>query len=367
MKFRVEAKPLATALGRLAGLVDGRATVPILSHVLLVAHDSAVNLTTTDLACTLSLRIEAVVEEAGMVAAPVVQLCGLARRLAAPAEIEAQEGKLLTLRSGRGRFRLPTLPPEDYPREPEPDKGAVTFSMPAADLLQLLDRTLFAAAVDPALRRHLCGVFLHTAGETLRAVTTDGHRLALGEAPLPQGAATIPGVSIPHKTAQLLPPLLAAAEEAAELTVGERLIRIAIGEACLTSKLIEGRFPEYERVIPTKRDTTILADAAPLAAAVERVALLCDGIKNHIVALTAEEGTGVTISATSILGGGEEEVEATLTGPGGRVAFNARYLLDALKRLPDTVSIEFADPSTPVVLRDPADDGALFVVTPCRA
>jgi DNA polymerase-3 subunit beta len=359
MKFRVEAKPLAAAMGR----VSGRSTIPILSHVHIAAADGAVSLTTTNLDVRLTIKIAAEVAEAGTTTTPIMLLRDLTRRLDAPAELETAD-KLLTLRSGRGRFRLPTLPAEDYPREMRADKGAATFSVPAADLLRLLDRTLFVAAIDGA-RHNLCGVYFRAAGERLRAVATDSYRIAQAETTLPPGAAAMPGVIIPHKTAEILLPFLAAEEGTVELAVGEHVFRADLGDAPLPSKLIEAKFPDYQRVVPTKLDTAILTDAAPRAGVIERVALLCDG-KTHIVTLTAEEGARVAVSAAPIVGGGEEEVEGTLTGTGGRVAFNSRYALDCLRRLPDTVWVEFTDIGTPIVLRDPADDGALYLVTLCR-
>jgi DNA polymerase-3 subunit beta len=359
IKFCVAAKPLAAALGRLANLVDKRSPIAIVNHARIAAAEEALSLTATDLDLQLTIKLEAEVAEAGATTAPIDLLRELSRRLESSATFETTEGRLI-LCSGRGRFRLPTLPAEDFPLFTV-GQASHQFRMRAADLRRLLDRTVFAAA-EGDRRYYLCGVFLHIASNALRAVATNGHRLAWTEVALPAGAAEMPGVILPRKAAEHLLPPLNGRDGEAEVVLSASGFWCDTGDAILTSKLVDGTFPDYERVIPSDHASALLVDAGALAAAIERVALLCGG-KTRVIALTAAEDAS-TLSTTD--GEGEEQVEGQLTGPSVRVAFNSQYVLDCLKHL-DAAWIEFTDAGRPIILRDPADSGTLFVVTPCRA
>ena len=239
----------------------------------------------------------------------------------------------------------------------------------AADLKRLIDRTQFAISTEET-RYYLNGIHMHAAErdgrKTLRAVATDGHRLALAEADLPDGAGAMPAVIIPRKPIQELRRLLEDLDDDIEMSVSEGKIRFRLGAAVLTSKLIDGTFPDYERVIPTSNERVALLATQAFGAAVDRVATISME-KARPVKLAFETGR-VTVSAASPEAGrAEEELDCEWRGEPLEIGFNARYVLDMVGQVEGPeLRMEMANAAAPMVVKDPADPAVLFVLMPMR-
>jgi DNA polymerase-3 subunit beta len=284
-------------------------------------------------------------------------------------EIEATgERNTLVLRSGRSTFTLACLPPEDFPLMPGGELPH-NFSLSAAELRTLIDRTRFAISTEET-RYYLNGIYLHaTKAEevpVMRAVATDGHRLARFEMVLPEGAAGMPGVILPRKTILELRKLIEENEQEVQIALSETKIRVAIGEAALTSKLIDGTFPDYDRVIPLQNDKTLEVNRKEFAEAVDRVSTISSE-KSRAVKLSIEQGI-LTVSATSPENGtAVEELEVRYGATPLEIGFNSRYLLDITEQI-DGEGTQFvmSDAGSPTIVRDSADTSALYVLMPMR-
>jgi DNA polymerase-3 subunit beta len=275
---------------------------------------------------------------------------------------------VLSLRAGRSRFTLQTLPESDFP---DLAAGEMThsFKIAAADLKRLIDKTQFAISTEET-RYYLNGIYLHTAGSaknaTLRAVATDGHRLAQVELPLPQGAAGIPGVIVPRKTVAELQRLIENSKDevAVELSVGK--IRFSLGDVVLTSKLIDGTFPDYARVIPANNDKVLSVDKKDFEAAVDRVSTVSSE-RGRAVKLSITGGRLVLSVTNPDSGSATEELEVEYEADPLDIGFNSRYLLDIAAQIEGEVAVlKLADPGSPTLIQDKEAKGALFVLMPMR-
>ena len=276
MKVTVERSELLRSLGHVHRVVERRNTIPILANVLLRADRSKLALKATDLDVEVTDTIAAEVGPAGSTTVPAHMFFDIVRKLPEGAQIVLESSgdrAALTIRAGRSRFTLQTLPESDFP-DLAPGEMTHKFTLKAADLKRLIDKTQFAISTEET-RYYLNGIYLHAAGTakapTLRAVATDGHRLAQMELELPPGAVGMPGIIVPRKTVTEVQRLMedGDAEVAIELSAGK--IRFTVGEAVLTSKLIDGTFPDYGRVIPTNNDKELVVDKKDFEAAVDRV------------------------------------------------------------------------------------------------
>jgi DNA polymerase III subunit beta len=237
------------------------------------------------------------------------------------------------------------------------------------DLMRLIDKTRFAISTEET-RYYLNGLYLHTVsegGETkLRAVATDGHRLALAEMPAPEGAAGAPGVIVPRKTVQEARRLLEDAGESVQMQVSAAKVRFEFGRAALTSKVIDGSFPDYMRVIPRDNQKVVLIDNALFADAVDRVATI-SAEKSRSVKLAIEPGRLVLTVRNMEAGQAVEELEIDYDGDAFEIGFNARYLLDVTGQIQgETAEFRFADPASPTLVLDPVDPGVRYVLMPLR-
>jgi DNA polymerase III subunit beta len=272
------------------------------------------------------------------------------------------------LRSGRSTFTLACLPPEDYPLMTGGDL-AHGFTLSAADLKRLIDRTRFAISTEET-RYYLNGIFLHAAKSNdvpmLRAVATDGHRLARMEIPLPEGAAGMPGVIVPRKTVTELRKLIDEVEQDVQIALSDTKIRFSFGAAVLTSKLIDGTFPDYDRVIPSGNDKILEVQCKEFAEAVDRVSTISTE-KSRAVKLTIERGS-LMLSATSPENGtATEEIEVRYNASPIEIGFNSRYLLDITEQIEgEGARFAMADAASPTIVRDSADASALYVLMPMR-
>ncbi|HEX7931319.1 MAG TPA: DNA polymerase III subunit beta, partial [Sphingomicrobium sp.] len=278
-------------------------------------------------------------------------------------EINAAEGKM-QLSAGRSRFNLSTLPRDDFPVIAEGDLPT-RFELPAATLRQIIDKTRFAISTEET-RYYLMGIFLHLADDQLKAAATDGHRLARVTVPKPDGADGMPDVIVPRKCVAELRKLLEELEGTVEISMSPTKIRFGLGSAVLTSKLIDGTFPDYNRVIPTANDKLLKLDPKSFAQGVDRVSTIASE-KTRAVKMNVDRDK-VTLSVTSPESGtATEELPADYGSDGIEIGFNARYLLDILGEIDgDTVEVHLADAAAPTLLRENDKSPALYVLMPMR-
>ncbi len=371
MKLTIERAALLRALGHVQSVVERRNTIPILSNVLLRAENGELTLSATDMDLEIVASVAAQSVRKGSTTAPAHTLYDIVRKLREGAQIEidqAGDRAAMTLRSGRSTFTLACLPSEDYPLMAGGDL-AHSFTLSAADLKRLIDRTRFAISMEET-RYYLNGIFLHAARSNevpmLRAVATDGHRLARMEIPLPEGAAGMPGVIVPRKTVAELRKLIDEIDQDVQISLSDTKIRFGFGNAVLTSKLIDGTFPDYDRVIPSGNDKILEVDCKEFAEAVDRVSTISTE-KSRAVKLTIERGS-LTLSATSPENGtATEEIEVRYSASPLEIGFNSRYLLDITEQIEgEGARFAMADAASPTVVRDTADASALYVLMPMR-
>ncbi len=371
MKLTIERTALLKSLGHVQSVVERRNTIPILSNVRMEAGDGGLSLNATDMDLEIIETVSAEVAVSGSTTAPAHTLYDIVRKLPDGAQVElAYDGTdgQLTLKAGRSRFSLACLPAEDFPAM---STGHFThsFTLPAAELRGLIDRTRFAISTEEA-RYYLNGIYVHAADSegvaVLRAVATDGHRLARAEMPLPEGAAGLPGVIIPRKTVAELRKLIDETGMDITISLSDQKVRFDFDDTRLTSKLIDGTFPDYERVIPTGNDKALEVDCKTFSQAVDRVSAISTE-KSRAIKITVAPGL-LTLSASSPdAGSAEEQIEAGYEATGMEIGFNSRYLLDILNQVEgDAVRLTLADSSSPTVVRDVADGSAVYVLMPMR-
>jgi DNA polymerase-3 subunit beta len=346
--------------------VERRNTIPILSNVLIEAReDGSIRLMATDLDLQVDESIQANVATAGATTVSAHTLFDIVRKLpdGSQVEINAAEGKM-QLSAGRARFNLSTLPRDDFPVIAEGDLPT-RFELPAATLRQIIDKTRFAISTEET-RYYLMGIFLHVADDALKAAATDGHRLARVTVAKPDGADGMPDVIVPRKCVAELRKLLDELEGTVEVSMSPTKIRFGLGSAVLTSKLIDGTFPDYNRVIPTGNDKLLKLDPKSFAQGVDRVSTIASE-KTRAVKMNVDRDK-VTLSVTSPESGtATEELAADYGSDGIEIGFNARYLLDILGEIDgDTVEVHLADAAAPTLLRENDKSPALYVLMPMR-
>ncbi|MFQ5984076.1 MAG: DNA polymerase III subunit beta [Alphaproteobacteria bacterium] len=371
MKLTIERATFLKALTHVQSVVERRNTIPILSNVRLQAGDGSLSLTATDLDLAVVETVPAEVQAEATTTAPAHTLYDICRKLPEGAQVEldsAGEAGRLVMRCGPATFTLPVLPTEDFPVMAEGDLTH-EFSLAAEHLRRLIDKTRFAISTEET-RYYLNGIYFHAADSdgspTLRAVATDGHRLARVEVPLPEGAAGMPGVIVPRKTVTELRKLIDEADEAIAVGLSETKVRVAFDRVVLTSKLIDGTFPDYERVIPSGNDKIMEIDGKAFAAAVDRVSTISTE-KSRSVKLSLGKGRLVLSVNSPESGNATEELAADYDAPAMEIGFNSRYVLDMAGTVDgDRIQFAMADAVSPTLVRDTGDQGALYVLMPMR-
>jgi DNA polymerase-3 subunit beta len=370
MQLVLDRNAFCKALAHCQIVVEKRTTIPILSHILLEAQENDIlKLTATDLDLAIIEGVPAHVTAPGRTTVSASMLYDIVRKFKEDAEVcltFAASSHQLIVESGRSRFTLSTLSADDFPvvaRGPLPKH----FILPTINLKKLIEGTRFAMSQEETTY-YLNGIYLHAVeGKELRAVATDGHRLARVSVPLPKGADDIPGVIISRKTIHELLKLIEAGDEEVEISLSETQISFKFRDAFLTSRLIDGTFPDYQKVIPTQNEKRLCLNMQAFSEAVDRVATIA-AEKTRGVRLSISEGRLAITATGGDMGHAHEELEVDYAADALEIGFNARYLLDIAHQFEGDADAEcqIADAGSPVVIRNRQDDSVLFVVMPMR-
>jgi DNA polymerase III subunit beta len=373
MKLQADRATLMKALAHVQSVVERRNTIPILANVMIAVREGKLSLTATDMEIAIVEDVAASTTRNGACTAPAATLYEIVRRLPDGAEVELDHpggDAQLALRAGRYATSLVVLPVEDFPAM---TAGTLPhrFNLSAQTLRGLIDRTRFAISTEET-RYYLNGIYLHAAEsegtKVLRAVATDGHRLARVEEPLPEGSASMPGVIIPRKTVNELRKLLDEVTGNVEIALSDTRVQFRADQVLLTSKLIDGTFPEYERVIPRGNDKVLRVGKKDFADAVARVAAI-SAERSRPVKLTLSRDLLVLSASSPEQGTASEELDGgRVTYDSGplEIGFQARYLNDITDQIGESVEFRFADGAAPTVVQDAADASGLYVLMPMR-
>lgn len=371
MKLTIERAALLKALGHVQSAVERRNTIPILSNVLLSAERERLSFSATDLDMEIIDEAFAQVDQPGQITVPAHTLYELVRKLPEGADVALSftgEDPRLTVAAGRFRSNLPVLPAGDFPVMSS-DGLSGRIGVDVNDLIRLIDKTRFAISTEET-RYYLNGLYLHTVVEDgaqkLRAVATDGHRLALAEMAAPEGSAGSPGVIVPRKTINEARRLLEDAGEQMDLQLSPQKVRFEFGGAALTSKVIDGNFPDYSRVIPKENNRTVMVDNKLFSKAVDRVATI-SAEKSRSVRMAIEPGKVVLTVRNMEAGQAVEELEIDYDGDPFELSFNARYLLDVTDQISgEQCELRFGGPNDAALVLDPLDADVRYVLMPLR-
>jgi DNA polymerase III subunit beta len=369
MRVTIERQVFLKALNHVQSVVERRNTIPILSNVLVQAKGNEIKLTSTDLDIEIVEAAAADVSREGSATVPAHMLYDIVRKLPDGAQLDleqtADKGRV-SITAGKSRFALQALPAEDFP-----DLASGTFdnrfSLPVSDLKFLIEKTRFAISTEET-RYYLNGIYLHDVAKdnVLRAVATDGHRLAQAQVARPEGAEKMPGVIVPRKTVSEIAKLIEGEDGDIEIAMSASKMRFSFGKLVLTSKLIDGTFPDYERVIPRNNNKILIADTKQFANAVDRVSTISLE-KSRAVKMNVSQGRVTLVVNNPDSGSAEEELPASYDSDPIEIGFNSRYLLDVAAQIKaETMHFELQDSGSPTVVRDPSDPQSLYVLMPMR-
>lgn len=369
MKFTIEARAFASAIASVAKMVESRNTIPILANIVIAAHNDGIELKATDLDLEVEAQVSAAISEPGETTIPAKLATDIAKKLSGEITFTLKAGEQqASISAGRSRFSIMTLPVDDFPSL-SVGEFSHSFNLTGDALHRALTAVEFAVSTEET-RYYLNGVFMHVEGvenPKLRFVATDGHRLARMEVDAPDGSIGIPGIIVPRKTVKEAISIAAAAKgESVRIDVSETKIRFTHGSAILTSKIIDGTFPDYQRVIPTGNNVIAYIDSKTLASAADRVSTI-----------STDRGRGVKLSFTNSnlslvanspdAGSAEDSVEADFDDEPLDVGLNASYLNGVLKNLGDgKARIALSDPGSPLVFTNDNFSNLLIVLMPMR-
>ena len=365
MKFQIDKENLLNPLQQIIGAVEKRQTMPALSNVLLRASENALTLTATDLEIELVSQVAMVIDEPGEITVPARKLLDICKSLPNEAQIKfsTSDNKAL-VQSGRSRFSLATLPASDFPAL-DAINSVYEFEIQQNTLRDIIDKTAFAMAQQD-VRYYLNGLMLEVSNQVLRAVATDGHRLAYCEKEIQVDIADIKQVILPRKGVLELVRLLSDSDQTARIIVGSNHLQVEFNELRLTSKLIDGRFPDYNRVMPTEGDNIVTADRDQLRQALIRASILSNekyrGIRlmleNNLVKLQAQNPDQEEADV---------ELEVDYTGDVIEIGFNVNYMLDVLNvTSSETVNIALRDSNSSFLITYPDQSDCKYVIMPMR-
>ncbi|WP_274423801.1 DNA polymerase III subunit beta [Chelativorans sp. YIM 93263] len=371
MRVVLERSNLLKSLSHVHRVVERRSTIPILSNVLLSVDGNSLEMKATDLDLEVTEAVAGTVEQAGATTVPAHLFYDIVRKLPDGAEVMLkldENGQSLSVVSGRSNFRLQCLPQADFPSLTAGDFSH-TFRLDSQSLNGLVEKTQFAISTEET-RYYLNGIYLHTmevdGALMLRAVATDGHRLARAEIEAPAGAEEMPGIIIPRKTVGELQKLVDDPDIAVTIELSDTKIRFTIGSVVLTSKLIDGTFPDYQRVIPTGNDKELIVDRQSFSAAVDRVSTVSSD-RGRAVKLAIADGQVTFTVNNPDSGSATEEISAGYEAEAVEIGFNARYLLDVAGQLSgNEAKFLLADAGSPTLIQDTSDERTLYVLMPMR-
>lgn len=372
MHITIDRAPLQAALKRAANVVASRDTIPILKHFKIEGRGKTLSVQATDMDREIGISTEAAVRTPGTVTAPAKLLAAIVGKLPEGAQVvleAADEKAQLAVRAGRFRASLFTLPPEDFPNLAE-GEAKWRFALAPGDVRRMIDTVGVAIGQDPQ-RPYLSGIYLHPVGKDsaarLRAVATNGHQLGYEDIPLPGGAEQLPGIIVADDAISVIRALADdAGDETLSFAVSERTIAVSVGETRFVSKLIEGTFPDYARVVPAGNDKRVRLDRDDLIAAVDRVGTVSRE-RGHSVKLSLERGSLMLVGADGDGASGEEQLDVVYDGAALQIGFNHRYLTEIAERVDgETIELALAEPALPALIAAPDTASPRFVLMPMR-
>jgi DNA polymerase-3 subunit beta len=365
MKLTIERKSLLDTLSRVSRIAPAKSTVPIISNVVLAAKSDSLNIKAGDLDIEITEAVPAQVQSSGQTTVNAKMFHDIVRKMPDGAQIaiEYVEGKPLIVKSGRSRFQLQTLPVDDFPDLSVGDLGT-EFSIASDVLSRLIEKTQFAVSTEET-RYYLNGIHIHRDQDKLVAVATDGHRLAKCVCDLPDGAADISGVIVPKKTVAEVQRIAAGFDGEVEIALSTSKIRFRFGGVVLSSKLIDGTFPDYKAVIPKGQNSVATIDASDLISAAGRVATVSTD-RGRAIKLAFGKNT-LSMQQKSDIGESEEEIEIEYDAADITIGFNSKYLLDILGTADcDKINVAMNDPGAPALFNPVGQDDVLFIAMPMR-
>ena len=368
MQFTIDRNSLLKPLGHIYSVVERRNTIPILSNVLIETNSSKISLTATDMDMDIVEVTGCIVSKQGKATLSAHTLYDIVRKLPDGAEIKIELLDLnIEVSAGKSKFTLPTLPVDDYPVMTEIEKGN-EFSLQSVDILNLIDNTKFAISSEET-RYYLNGIYLHVPEDNkdkLRAVATDGHRLAQAEIPVPDGAQSIPGIIIPRKAVGEIRKLAEGTEQEVKIMVSKTKAKFIFPNSILTTKLIDGSFPDYQRVIPKENLNKLVVVNADFSKAVDRVSTVSME-KSRAIKLSLYKNLLSLNVNSHDLGNAFEELEIDYNNQNLEIGFNSKYLLDISSQIQGkNIEILLSDSASPALITDPDQDGVIFVLMPMR-
>ena len=374
MDFKVNSTELLRALSHIHGIVEVRHTLPILSNIIITTHDNLLSLSSTNLDIFCSDDLEAEVGQNGSTSVSAATFYEIVKRLPSWSEIHAslsEEDTTLTLKCGRSKFNLTTISPDDFPKISHDDLN-IQFVLSATELKRIIDKTKFAISNEET-RYYLNGVFLHQTQKNsidiLRAVATDGHRLAQYDIPLPQGAKDMNGIIIPKKMIQELRRVLDDATGDINIQLNENKIKFSFNNMQIISKVIDGTFPDYTKVIPQSNDKSITTNNEELKKAIDRVSAVAinEETKSKAIKLIIESNKiSLSVDSTS-KGSAIEEIDLDYNNEKVEIGFNSRYLIDICNEIDgDKINLKFLNSTSPAIILDNTDENLFFVLMPMR-
>ena len=374
MEIKASSSDLLKALNHIHGIVEVRHTLPILSNIVLLAENNELSLSSTNLDIFCSDKIDAEIMTSGEISVPAITFFEIVKRLPSGSDVilsMADEDTELVLKCGRSKFNLSTLKTEDFPILSDKDLST-NFVISADELSRMIDKTKFAISNEET-RYYLNGIFFHKAESNsikfLRAVATDGHRLAQYDIPLPQGADEITGIIIPKKTVFELRKVLDDADGDVSVSLNENKIKFSFNNLKIISKVIDGTFPDYTKVIPQNNDKKFKTNNSELKNAIDRVSAVAinEETKSKAIKLTIENNKLNLSVESQSKGSAKEEIDISYSNEKVDIGFNSRYLLDICNEVDgDEIDINLLDSISPAIILDKTDENLFFVLMPMR-
>ena len=357
---------LLKSIAKLQSVVEKRNTIPILANVKLEASENSLTLTVTDMDLVVTEEIEANISIAGALTIPALTLYDIVRKLPEGAQVNLESepsSSRLFVTAGSSKFTLSYLPVEDFPIMSEGDLTH-SFTLKSKEFTRLIEKSRFAMSNEET-RYYLNGVYLHLIGNKLKAVATDGHRLASIEIDAPEGSAEMPGIIIPRKAVNEVGKLLEDQEEV-KISLSDTKIKFNSGKIQLLSKVVDGTFPDYQRVIPDNNTKSMKVSNDDFKEAIDRVSTISSDKTKAVKVLLSKEV--VTITSQGVEGtSGKEDIQAEYDGDNIEVGFNSRYMVEMLSLIEsDMVNFSFDEPNSPAIVTDASDTGALYIIMPMR-